>query len=137
MTRPTGANMDTMQEIFGDVIHAYTRADALADGVLVDISPWAQEAGFKYPVAVTEAVWDIIEPSEELQADGQDAVGRAWDLLTILHHGISRSADDEVHFAPLFVLKPASNAEPVAMYAKCGPGDDGEPVITIILASED
>lgn len=129
--------MDTMQEIFGDVIHAYTRADALADGVLVDISKWAREAGFKYPLAVTEAVWDIIEPSEELRADGQDAIGRAWDLLTILRHEVRRSADDEVHFAPLFVLKPAHKAEPVEMWAKCGPGDDGEPVITIMLPGED
>ena len=30
-----------------EVIHVYTRAQALADGVLVDVSPLAREAGFK------------------------------------------------------------------------------------------
>lgn len=52
-------------DLFGDdapVIHAYTRAQAIADGVLVDISETAKEAGFRYPVACTSAVWsDCIE----------------------------------------------------------------------------
>jgi hypothetical protein len=35
----------------------YTRADALRDGVLLDVSTTAREAGFKYPVALTAAAW--------------------------------------------------------------------------------
>ena len=30
-----------------DLIHAYTRADALGDGVLIDVSQTAREAGFR------------------------------------------------------------------------------------------
>ena len=41
-------NDETMaQEIFGDVIYSYTRAQALADGVLVDVSERAKRAGIK------------------------------------------------------------------------------------------
>ena len=40
-----------------DLLYAYTRAQALADGVLVDVTTTAQEAGIKYPVALTRAVW--------------------------------------------------------------------------------
>ena len=43
-----------------DLISTYTRAQALADGVLVDITLWAREAGFTIPVAVTAAVWAIL-----------------------------------------------------------------------------
>ena len=32
-----------------DLIHRYTRADATRDGVLIDVSATATEAGFKYP----------------------------------------------------------------------------------------
>jgi hypothetical protein len=32
-----------------DLIHSYTRADALRDGVLIDVSATAKEAGFRYP----------------------------------------------------------------------------------------
>ncbi|MCE9563538.1 MAG: hypothetical protein K8U57_15970 [Planctomycetes bacterium] len=38
-----------------EVIHSYTRANALADGVLVDVSETAREAGIRFPVALTQA----------------------------------------------------------------------------------
>src|SRR5262249_42765183 len=41
----------------GDLIHSYTRAGALRDGVLIDVSATAKEAGFNYPVALTRAAW--------------------------------------------------------------------------------
>jgi hypothetical protein len=40
-----------------ELIHRYTRADALRDGVSIDVSATAREAGFKYPVALTAAAW--------------------------------------------------------------------------------
>jgi hypothetical protein len=40
-----------------DLIHRYSRADALRDGVLIDVSATAWEAGFRYPVALTAAAW--------------------------------------------------------------------------------
>ncbi len=46
---------DTLQEIFGDPVSIYTRADALEDGFLVDLNQWipVHESGYKYPVACT------------------------------------------------------------------------------------
>lgn len=43
-----------------EVISVYTRAQALEDGVLVDLTDWAREAGFKIPVAVTQGVWSVV-----------------------------------------------------------------------------
>ena len=40
-----------------NIIHRYSRADAIRDGVLIDVSAVAREAGFKYPVALTAAAW--------------------------------------------------------------------------------
>jgi len=121
-----------------EVVSVYTRAQALEDGVLVDLSDIAREAGFKFPVAVTAGVWGVLNPSKELEAEGQSATGRAWDLLTILRHAIrGGSGGDEVHFAPLFVQEPGRSAVPVELWSKCGPGDQGEPVITVMLRGED
>lgn len=121
-----------------EIISVYTRAQALEDGVLVDITSLAREAGFKFPVAVTQGVWAVLNPSDELKAGGQDFTGRAWDMLTILRHAIrAASRMDEVHFAPLFIMEPGQKALPVEQWAKCGPGDRGEPVITIMLRGED
>lgn len=60
------AAVETMVEIFGEAISTYTRAQAIEDGVLVDVSEIAKEAGFKFPVAVTRAAWaDCVEWSDE------------------------------------------------------------------------
>jgi hypothetical protein len=122
-----------------EVISAYSRRDALEDGVLVDFSDLAREAGFKFPLAVTQGVWAVLNPTKELEAAGQDMTGRAWDMLTILRYAIkSASYLDEVRFAPLFLREPGKKVEAVEMRAKCGPGDDAEPVITVmLLAGED
>ena len=40
-----------------EVIHRYSRADALRDGVLIDVSATAREAGIVWPVALTAAAW--------------------------------------------------------------------------------
>ena len=66
-----------------ELIHRYTRADALRDGVLIDVSATAREAGFKYPVALTAAAWVkcVAVPSGVLC---QDEAGRLWDVLTML-----------------------------------------------------
>ncbi|UPT75364.1 MAG: hypothetical protein M0D55_06660 [Elusimicrobiota bacterium] len=120
------------------VIHAYTRAQAIEDGVLVDLSDLAREAGYRFPVAVTRGVLGVLNPTKELEAEGQDMAGRAWDMLAILRYGIrSASRTDEVRFAPLFLREPGQKVEPVEMWAKCGPGDDAEPVITVMLKGED
>ncbi len=41
-----------------DLIHRYSRADAIRDRVLIDVSAIAREAGIRYPVALTRAVWE-------------------------------------------------------------------------------
>jgi hypothetical protein len=40
-----------------EIISRYSRADALRDGALIDVSAVAQEAGIRYPVALTRAAW--------------------------------------------------------------------------------
>ena len=121
-----------------EVIHAYTRAQAIEDGVLVDVSDLAREAGFRWPLAVTRGVWAVVEPGRDLMKEGQSWNGRAWDLLNILRVEL-RSAQDgrEVLFAPYFVMERGKPPRQVAMRAVSGPGDDGEPVITVMMSDED
>ncbi len=73
------------QELFGEPISTYTRAQAIEDGELVDVSEWASSktgfmGGFTVPVAVTRAVWADIENIPRGQRH-QDVRGRAHDLL--------------------------------------------------------
>jgi hypothetical protein len=84
---------------FGPVIHSYTRAQALADGVLVDAGPMAREAGFHFPVALTRAVWDrYIVPDERARQFGQSEAGRLWDTLWMGRLAAKSSQGQIVHF---------------------------------------
>jgi hypothetical protein len=122
-----------------EVISVYSRQAALADGVLVDLTDLAREAGFKIPLAVTEAVYaSYLDPSPELANEGQSFQGRAWDLLQVLRFAAAVYPDrSEIHFKVLFVLTPGCPPEPVDLKALCHPGDDGEPVLTVLLPNED
>jgi len=121
------------------VIFQYTRAQALEDGVLVDLTEWARESGFKFPVACTAAVWNgYIVPSEKTQALGQSEHGRAHDVLWMLFNAIRRCEknQDQILFKVLFLQTPNRRLM-VKLKSVCGPGDQGEPVITIMLPGED
>ena len=52
------SNQATEHPFFGESVSVYTRAQALADGVLIDVSEMAGEAGFRWPVAITAAAWE-------------------------------------------------------------------------------
>lgn len=116
-----------------DVISVYSRADAIEDGVLVDVSETAREAGIKFPVAVTRRVWDeIVTPDD---SRGQDEEGRLWDLVWMLRNAAARNGGSEILFKLAVVQN--NKHEIVTLKAICGPGDGGEPVITVLLPEED
>lgn len=117
------------------VIYSYTRAQAIEDGQLVDISELAKEAGFIFPVAITCGVHALLNDTAQ---PGQSFEGRAWDVLMVLHFEIRRSkSTDTVYFAPFFNTKDCAEPKPHKLWAKIGPGDTAEPVITIMLIDED
>lgn len=121
-----------------DIIFAYTRAQALEDGVLIDVSETAREASFSYPVALTRAVWSkYVEVPEGVE--GQDEAGRLWDIVWMFRHAIRRNSDrSELRFQ-LHVRNDNRDGTPplVELKAVCGPGDDGSPCITVMLPEED
>ncbi len=122
------------------VIFSYTRAQAIEDGVLVDLTDWAKETGFRIPVACTSTVWQgHVVPPDGTKELGQSERGRAHDLLWMLYVAIRRSGSaksDQLRYQVIFVVN-GGKQETVTLKSICGPGDDGEPVITIMLPDED
>ena len=131
----------TITEFYGDVISMYSRSDAISDGVLVPISPTlCNEAGIKFPVAVTDTIWNgYIDPSNISQLPGQSVDGRLWDLLWMFRCAVKAASGggDRIRYQVLFQMNPSGAPEEVDLIAVCGPGDAGEPVITIMLPGED
>ena len=118
------------------IIHAYTRADAIADGFLIDVTDMAIEAGFRYPVALTDTVWNTcVEVDSE--CTHQDEQGRLWDVLMLLRFAICRDTDKSIVSLEVHHADGAGNRTETFLKAICGPGDNAEPVITIMLPGED
>jgi hypothetical protein len=124
-------------ELFGPAIYAYTRAQAIEDGVLVDVSKMAKEAGIKYPTALTAAVWaDYVVVPEGVEA--QDESGRLWDILFMFHMAARQAgAGTSTILFELLVQNDNTTPKLVTLKAICGPGDTLDPVLTILLPDED
>jgi hypothetical protein len=143
---------ETIEDFFGPVISMYTRQDALADGVLVDVSEMAKEAGFSIPVAVTTSVWhDCIDwPEDEANGYGQSIDGRQWDVLKMAYFKIRSTRDQSEDLLYQLSIIPRgtkpentgaiddfTGAEDTTLKINIGPGDNAEPVLTIMLPNED
>ncbi len=128
--------MEPMFDDF-DVIYCYTRKQAIEDGVLIDVTFTAQEAGFNWSVAITSAVWHrYIVPDERLLNHGQCEQGRLWDVLVSLLYAASQKSDTVMYFKVSFLMA-STHRKTVTLKAVAGFGDSGEPVITIMLPDED
>jgi len=124
---------------FGPVIYAYTRKQALADGCQVDVSTVAKEAGFRFPVFMTDTVFNsYVKVPEGVAA--QDESGRLFDILWMLHCAIKqfRPGQDRLSFQ-LYVRNDNRRPKLVTLLSVCGALDidDPAPSITVMLPEDD
>lgn len=122
-----------------EVIFSYSRKQALEDGLLVDAAEVGKQAGFKVPLALTRAVWDHCVA---WSGDGsQDEQGRLWDVCWMAAGAARRAAQrqvaDRVWFEVCVVANGHHRATKTVLTLHLGPGDEGEPVGTVMFPSED
>jgi hypothetical protein len=122
------------ENVFGETIYSYSRAQAIDDGILVDLSQADSiRQHWKHPFACTSAVWAIIE--EALEKPGQDISGICHDISTIAKLAI-RGADaareaEQIRFCVIIA------GQKHALKLHIGPGDNAAPVLTLMLPYED
>ena len=124
---------------FGPVVYSYTRAQAVADGVQVEVTKTAQEAGIRFPVFLTRTVYDAFVTLPPV-VSGQDEAGRLWDIVWMTRFAILRAKPgvDRIPVA-LYVRNDNYRAKLVKLIAQCGPLDidDPQPAITVMMPDED
>ena len=118
---------------FGPIIFSYTRKQAIEDGVLVDVTELARLEGFRLHTAMTATLYGEAvrmpagaKPPEGVEVNPETAI--RW-LLKRLHLAIKTLApnEDRVNI----------RMGDIEFWALCGPGDEGEPVLTVMLQGED
>ncbi len=120
-----------------EITSSYSRAQAIDDGELVDVSSVAKEAGIKLPVAMTRTAWcRCVEVPPGVHC--QDESGRLWDVVWMLRCAIRGSRGDTILFGVHVRHDNREQTPPlVRLKAMCGPGDNAEPVITVMMPDED
>ena len=121
----------TNENLFGETIYSYSRAQAIEDGVLVDLSHVDSiRQHWKHPFACTSAVWGIIE--DALKRPDQDSCGICHDISTIAKLAVRSARDaDQILFTVIITGKKH------AMKLHIGPGDTAAAVLTLMLPYED
>jgi len=127
-----------------DLIYSYSRSQALNDGVLIPADPdLCREAGFKIPIAITDHLWGLIEPGNLDEIPSQSVTGRLWDLLWMFRLSVSdpkNHGKNQLRYKLVLLEKKPGcpcRLEQYDISAVCGPGDQGEPVITLMLPEDD
>lgn len=122
-------------------VEAYSRADSLAYGMLVDVSEPARVVGFKVPVAISRAAWcQAVEwtAADSFRQQGyQEQSARLWDALTLCVDQARRTDADKLTFR-VCCLPRSGLRVPVWMTLKAVIDGDGEGqlFITIMLTDE-
>jgi len=134
----------TPRRLAGEVISTYSRAQSLEVGVLIDAGPMAREADLRWPVALTAAAWEDCVAWSKIDSDRQvpqDEAGRIWDVLYMGAYAVRtpKGGGSWLDYALYRVPRDghSKRARLTRLRLVVGPGDDGEPVITILLRNED
>ena len=115
--------------------------------MLVDLTAQARPYGFKIPLACTEVVWLSIQWTEATEArkpeaTGQSTDGRLHDVLSLARmaaQGAAQAGAAVVEFEALMVPVDGKATAPRAQLFRLvvSGGDQGEPVLTLMLPGED
>jgi hypothetical protein len=121
------------------LVYSYTRSQAVADGVQVEVTKTAQEAGIRFPVFLTRTVYDSFVTVPD-GVTSQDEAGRLWDIMWMTRFAIirARPGADRLPVA-LYVRNDNIRSRLVKLVAQCGPLDidDPAPAITVMMPGED
>jgi hypothetical protein len=105
----------------------------------VDVTTTAQEAGIRFPVFLTRAIYDayVTVPPD---VAGQDEARRLWDVLWMLQFAIRKSQPGKTRLPfALYVRNDNRRPRLIKLIAACGPldVDDPQPAIVVMMPDED
>lgn len=122
----------------GPVIFNYTRAQAIEQGSLIDVSKDALACGIILPIAVTKAVWKkcIALLGEEVSSKERNRIRYVLGDLFLVLPGWRETPQPKCFFSTtlpddqkgFFVIR---------LKACCLTDDNGEPVLTVMLPEEE
>jgi hypothetical protein len=129
------SSSDTLREVFGEPISVYTRANALSDGVLADVTSHASDL-FKIPVAFTSALWEILRDLPPGESGEEALANRIREVLRAAIAVAQSNPKPTSQFTFPILIGTPGGPKTLELLVHCGPGDRGEVVLTIGFPSD-
>ena len=123
-------SMNLHQQLFGR-----SRAHALQRGLVLDISPAARLAFIEVPMAITPRLWRSIAPDDPFRLKDPRLLCLCWSkLLTVTTHTSTREEFEPFRHTVWF--ESVVRGRRVSLKLMTHPGDDPEPVMTLLTEAE-
>ena len=122
---------------FGDVIAGYSRAQAIEDGFLIDVTRTSWEAGISFPDRPDGYRLATLRHRARkglLARRKRPTLGRSHHAPRCHHSRHGRPASRFQRGSPKRHTPPHDGTD---LMGVCSPGDNGRPVITIMMTDED
>lgn len=123
-----------------DVVSSYSRKQAIEDGVLIDVSttfPDLVRPLFKLPVVFAQHLWALVEEAVHSSEHHNDPNGVVHDVLWMAYRAAKDAPGANRTTFNCIITGTSAGTNEHELILHIGPGDDGEPVITIMTPSDD
>jgi hypothetical protein len=113
------------------------REMAIQAGILIDVTPTAQQLGITFPVTITRPLWEMgIVTNQSLSEE--DRTGRLRDILMAFRLRLSSltTVSPLLDFPALLALPPSQVPQPVPLFALIQPDPTHQANVTLLLPSE-
>lgn len=118
-----------------DLVSSYSQAQAIEDGVLHLIPREISRDYFKYPVILSAGLVALIEKAVATKKYIADYRGIVHDILFTCQSAAKRSSGADV-LRTKIIIRGAGPRATYDLLMVCGPGNNGEPTITIMLPED-
>lgn len=118
-----------------DIIFAYTRKQAIEDGLQYELPKELTQQIYKYPVYITSGVYDLVQKAIENKKFMNDYEGVIWDILNMSLYSTKISETKQIFKV---IITGVGRKRYHQLIVECGPKDidNLEAVLTIMLPDE-
>jgi hypothetical protein len=113
------------------------RQEAIQAGVLIDVTPTAQQLGLTFPVTITNPLWDIGIVTDQSLSEEEQA-GRLRDVLMAFRLKLASLATISplIDFPAMLSMPPSTVPQPVPLFAIIQPDAQKQASVTLLLPNE-
>ena len=110
---------------------------AIASGVLIDVTPTAQQLGFSFPISITKPLWEVgIAPTDTIGEE--EKLHRLRDVLIAFRLRLASqpTVSPLIDFPALLAFPPNGAPQLIPLFALIQPDEQNRAMATLLLPNE-